>query len=184
MSILNSMPNMTVDLRVYSSPCMCFLCNCRSVTLRAQLLRGPGLWVLPPRSFFCRQQHLVLQRGEYQGLLWQAPESSAVRSLENFARQGRFVVRLYVSFSRGGIVRKGWGPGTHTCTYCSGVISTHAQRYIRADSYRYLLSSFDISPSIFCRLDYLLCVSCSFGHFFCLASLCVPPQIPLWRSLR
>lgn len=58
-----------------------------SVVLRAQLLRGPGLWLLPPRAFFCRQHHLVFQRGEQQGLLWQAPESSAVRSLENFARQ-------------------------------------------------------------------------------------------------
>ncbi|KAL8455666.1 hypothetical protein Emag_000488 [Eimeria magna] len=58
-----------------------------SVMLQAQLLRGPGLWVLPPRSFFCRQQHLLAQRPDYVGPLWQAPESSAVRSLENFAKQ-------------------------------------------------------------------------------------------------
>lgn len=58
-----------------------------TVLLRAQLLRGTGSWVLPPRSFFCRQQHLLTQRGTRRGLLWQAPENSAARSLENFAKQ-------------------------------------------------------------------------------------------------
>ncbi|XP_026193377.1 ER membrane protein complex subunit 3-like [Cyclospora cayetanensis] len=62
-----------------------------SVILRSQLLRGPGLWLFAPRSFFCRQQLLLGSRGgqhhQQQGLLWLAPEASAVRSLENFAKQ-------------------------------------------------------------------------------------------------
>ncbi|CDJ38264.1 hypothetical protein, conserved [Eimeria tenella] len=65
-----------------------------SVVLRSQLLRSAGLFILFPRSFYCRQQQLIKARGEQQqqqqqqlGLLWLAPESSAVRTLENFAKQ-------------------------------------------------------------------------------------------------